>query len=245
MHALQSISALLFPPGCCLCEVSLANLQQVLCAPCRRDLQIQAWISKLATGGRRSALDCCAAASFAAPLDKSIHRFKYPASGLACLTPGPKQLLAHLICEAARQADHQLPEAILPIPLHPKRLHQRGFNPACVLARALSRHYGLPCLPTALTRIRDTPSQTGLGRPARRANVKGAFAYRGRQPAPKSVWLVDDVVTTGATTEEATRVLRKAGVKKVTVICVARTPSQRGPTLRAAPCAGAPDRRVF
>ena len=176
-------------------------------------------------------MTCCAAAPFAAPLDQIIHEFKYPTTGLAGLNTTSKRLLNTLLLESAR-CTAAVPKAIVPIPLHRKRLQQRGFHPACVLARALALHYGRPCLPTALGRIRDTPSQTGLGRAARRANVKGAFVYQGKQPAPKTGWLVDDVVTTGATTEEAARVLRKAGVQEVTVICVARTPSRSDRTLR-------------
>jgi predicted amidophosphoribosyltransferase len=80
--------------------------------------------------------------------------------------------------------------------------------------------------PRLLARLRDTPSQTGLSRRARRRNVRGAFRALG--PAPARVWLVDDVVTTGATLWEAARVLRRAGAREVVALCAARTPAPDG-----------------
>ena len=80
-------------------------------------------------------------------------------------------------------------------------------------------------LPRALLRIRDTPSQTGQGRSARRRNVAGCFAAGPRGAVPESVWLVDDVVTTGATLGEAARTLRRAGARRVAALCLARTPA--------------------
>jgi ComF family protein len=107
------------------------------------------------------------------------------------------------------------------VPLHRRRVVQRGFNPAVMLARDLSRALGIPFAATALSRLRDTESQTGLGRAARRANVRGAFEARARVPA--HVWLVDDVVTTGATLEECAQALRRAGARHVVALCAART----------------------
>ena len=112
--------------------------------------------------------------------------------------------------------------AVVPVPLHPRRLRARGFNPACVLARALARERGIRLDPVALRRVRDTPSQTGLDRRARRRNVRGAFVARSR--VPPRVWLVDDVVTTGSTLGEAARALHRAGARSVVGICAARTP---------------------
>ena len=84
----------------------------------------------------------------------------------------------------------------------------------------------MPLAATALRRVRDTGSQTGRGRAERRRNVRGAFAANGR--APERIWLVDDVVTTGATLEEAARALRRAGARVVIALCAARTPAPRG-----------------
>lgn len=118
----------------------------------------------------------------------------------------------------------------MPVPLHAKRLRRRGFNPAASLARDVARMSGAT-LTFALARIRDTPSQTGLGRAGRRANVRGAFrmsarsVFRARRASTACVWLVDDVVTTGATLEECAHVLRAAGAEQVVALCAARTPA--------------------
>ena len=118
----------------------------------------------------------------------------------------------------------------MPVPLHAARLRRRGFNPAAALARDLARASAAP-LAFALARVRDTPSQTGLGRAGRRANVRGAFrvsapsVFRASRICARCVWLVDDVVTTGATLEECARALRAAGAVRVVALCAARTPA--------------------
>jgi predicted amidophosphoribosyltransferase len=110
---------------------------------------------------------------------------------------------------------------VIPIPQHPRRLRERGFNPACILARALARQHGMKLEPRQLVRLRDTVSQTRLGRDARRQNMEDAFALR-RATVPDVVYLVYDVVTTGATLEEAARVLRAGGARRVMALCAAR-----------------------
>ncbi len=92
-----------------------------------------------------------------------------------------------------------------------------------MLARALARERHCAVDPVALVRIRDTPSQTGLDRRARRRNVRGAFRPRRGLRSTGPVWLVDDVVTTGATIAEAARALSRAGARPVVGVCVART----------------------
>lgn len=114
------------------------------------------------------------------------------------------------------------PDLVLPVPLHKKRLRERGFNQSVVLARRVARTLGVAIDVSVLTRTRQTCSQVGLGREERRRNVAGAFALgrpdilRGR-----SVLLVDDVMTTGATVMECSRVLGRAGAV-VAVVTLAR-----------------------
>lgn len=154
-----------------------------------------------------------------------MQRFKYPRPGFAQLDFVPIGILQELIGEAARRAPGARPEIVVPVPLHPRRLRTRGFNPAALLAHGVARATGSQAAPRALRRVRDTPSQTGLARAARRRNVAGAFVCNAA--LPRTVWLVDDVVTTGATLSECARVLRRGGARRVVGLCVARTPRSR------------------
>ena len=114
---------------------------------------------------------------------------------------------------------------ILPVPLHRSRLLLRKYNQAAELARHLAGLSGRPLLPATLVRVRRTSQQIGLGARARQDNVRGAFAIaRGRENDVfgRRIVLVDDVYTTGATVSAATRALRKAGARDVTVLTFAR-----------------------
>jgi len=111
-------------------------------------------------------------------------------------------------------------DLLVPVPLHPKRIRDRGFNQSLLLAQAFP---GTPLAREALVRTRHTPPQVGLSPKERRDNVKGAFAVT--DPArvkDKSVLLIDDLYTTGSTVKECARVLRKAGASRVEVLTVAR-----------------------
>ncbi|MDA4845845.1 ComF family protein [Hoeflea sp. E7-10] len=116
-------------------------------------------------------------------------------------------------------------DAIVPVPLHRRRLLTRRYNQAAELARALAPLAGLTYLPAALYRTRATRQQVGLGTQARADNVRGAFsvsAHGRSQITGRSVLLVDDVYTTGATVKSASRALLKAGADHVYVLTFAR-----------------------
>jgi ComF family protein len=172
----------------------------------------------------RSPLEaCCAAAWFEGAAAAWVKRFKYAAPGLRGLDPAAESVAFALLREALARMPGDPPEAIVPVPLHPARVRRRGHAPASVLAAAAGRALGDPVL-RALLRIRDTPSQTGKGRAARRLNVAGCFAATAGA-LPARLWLVDDVVTTGATLGEAARVLRRSGARHLAALCLARTPA--------------------
>lgn len=117
------------------------------------------------------------------------------------------------------------PDVIAAVPLHWTRLFRRRYNQAAVLSRALSRELQVPHVPDLLDRRRRTPSQGGLSREARRRNVQGAFAVRPRHLAGlagKTVLLVDDVMTTGATLNACARVLRRTGAASVLALALCR-----------------------
>lgn len=120
----------------------------------------------------------------------------------------------------------RLPDIIVPVPLHAKRLRQRGFNQSLELARPLARRLKRPLAPTALRRTRATTPQFQLEFAERPGNIRGAFAPDPAQVANASVLLVDDIMTTGATLEECCQVLRQAGARDVSVLVLARTGKQ-------------------
>jgi len=115
--------------------------------------------------------------------------------------------------------------ALVPVPLHPRRLRRRRFNQSLLLARACSRVSGVPVEPHLVARTRATPSQGGLSSKGRTRNVAGAFRVRARHKSEadgRRFVLIDDVFTTGATLEACTRALTRAGAEDVTAITLAR-----------------------
>lgn len=152
-----------------------------------------------------------AAFAYAYPLDRMLHAFKYRGA----LGLGP------LFAQALAQGVRATPEAIVALPLAVARQRERGYNQAAEIARPLARALRLP-LVAALARTRDTPALAALPWRDRHGSVAGAFAatlpLRGR-----TVALVDDVLTTGATLRAATLALLDAGAARVDVWVVART----------------------
>ncbi len=136
--------------------------------------------------------------------------------------------LAELLAEEilATYADTAIsvetPTYIVPIPLHKKRLRERGFNQSAWLGKKIADNLGdsFVYAPHLLRKVRETKKQALLRRSERLKNPSGSFSA-GRVPAGAHIILVDDVVTTGATVSEAKRVLRSAGAKKISVVCVA------------------------
>jgi len=136
---------------------------------------------------------------------------------------GRPRLLASVGKDFALWALDRLPPAdgVIPVPIHPERLAERGFNQAEVLASLLHWQLGLP-LVEGLVRVRATPPQVKLNRQERLHNLRGAFqAARGSGLAGRSFWLVDDVITTGATLEACAEALRSAGAAEIYGLCLA------------------------
>lgn len=138
-------------------------------------------------------------------------------------------LFAHWIARSAAPLIAQS-DVVVPVPLHPLRLLKRRFNQAAEIARPLARHSQLLYLPDALVRTRHTASQGGGSAQQRRKNMKGAFGLgrTGREAVQgRSVLLVDDVFTTGATAEACTRALLEAGASAVNLAVVARVQTRQ------------------
>jgi ComF family protein len=133
------------------------------------------------------------------------------------------RLAEALLAEPAVRTVLEGADGLVPVPLHPQRRRDRGFNQAELIGTAIARQIGVDLVGTALVRRKDTTPQTGLSAAARRGNVRGAFAVRRRpQVAGRCLVLVDDVLTTGATAEACARALREAGATEVRLLSVAR-----------------------
>ena len=130
-------------------------------------------------------------------------------------------LFAEAIARAVDAGDAQhRPLLVIPLPLAPKRLAERGFNQSALLGAQVSKILGLRFDARGMLRVRETPPQTGLNREARLKNVRGAFDCTQRLDG--HVAIVDDVMTTGATLSEAAKVLKKAGAIQVSAWVIAR-----------------------
>lgn len=164
-----------------------------------------------------------AALSYAFPVDALVHSLKYQAN----LPMAP--VLANLLL--ARIDGIVLPDFVVPMPLHPGKLRERGFNQALEIARNVSKKSGVALLPAVCERIRDTPSQTGLPWKEREKNIRGAFACE-TDLTGKHIAILDDVMTTGATLNELAKVLRKCGAARVSGWVVARTLPHALPAIR-------------
>jgi ComF family protein len=159
--------------------------------------------------------------AYASPLDQLVMRLKFGRS----LAAG--RVLSELWLDELRSMPPALPEALIPVPLHPSRLRERGYNQALELARPLAKGRGIPLRDDVLTRTRTTPAQSNLDAIERRRNLRDAFSVSVGATLPMHVAVVDDVMTTGATLRECTRTLLRAGVVRVDVWALARAPKPR------------------
>jgi ComF family protein len=152
--------------------------------------------------------------AYAFPLDVLVQQCKYA---------GAIHLTGFFAENMAQRASAETPlDFLLPMPLHPARLARRGFNQAAEIARRLAPKVGIPWLPDACQRLRDTPSQAGLDLKTRQRNLRGAFACA-IDLTGKRVALIDDVMTSGSSLNELARAVRKAGALEIQAWVLART----------------------
>ena len=147
-----------------------------------------------------------------------LRRYKY--SGLLAVA----ELMGSVLAE--RLQHEKKPDLLIPMPLHPTRLGERGFNQAVEIARVLCRRLQLPLEPHACSRLRPTPPQAGLSLRDRRRNLRGAFACH-QDMSGKHIVLLDDVMTTGASLDALAHAVKDAGAARVECWVVARTPKDQ------------------
>jgi ComF family protein len=188
----------------CGCGVPLACGVEAPCGRCRRGLTV------FETGGSLG--------PYEGSLRTLLHALKYGRRPRLAGRLADALVASPVICGLFT------PQTLLvPVPLHPRRQRERGFNQSEHIARALGRRTGLPVLARTLVRRRDTPPQTGLTAAQRRQNVSGAFAARASSTLQgRTVILIDDVLTTGATVRACGAALLRAGAAAVRVLTVAR-----------------------
>jgi ComF family protein len=150
-------------------------------------------------------------------LQEAIHRWKY--HGKTILTP----FFAKWMEEGLhRYWGSNIFDLLIPVPLHTERLRERGFNQALLLVRELSHRTGIPYRKRALQKVRPTIPQVNLSGVEREKGVKGSFHTIGKEELEgKSILLVDDVYTTGATVNECSKVLLAGGAERVDVLTLA------------------------
>ena len=204
------LAATVFPPRCCLCGFEGASLDLDLCGICREDLP---WMESGAAGW--------VAMRFEDPVDRLIRELKYHGH------IGHARVLGVLLAQRVQEIGGELPRLLVPVPLHPARLRERGFNQAFAIARHAGRVLGIPHARRSLRRVRDTPSQTTLDVAQRHRNVRGAFALAETSSGQRlreagHVAIVDDVMTTGSTLREVRALLLNAGVSRVDLWAVAQ-----------------------
>ncbi len=223
-HHWHKLLNMLLPPHCVLCGMSSGAIS--ICEPCWQDLPwagpqcLQCGLP-LPTGRNQVCGQCQQAPP---PFHRTVSPLEYafPADQLVRALKFHRQLaegrvLSHLLCACISAGGFTLPDTLIPVPLHRIRMLKRGFNQACEISNHISKALGIPHIATGLRRTRNTSAQSGLSRKQRRSNVRGAFYWHGNRLPGQHVALIDDVMTTGTTVSECTRVLKKAGARRVDV----------------------------
>jgi ComF family protein len=158
---------------------------------------------------------------FEEPVRAALHRGKYGGDRGALKALGA---LTSTRLEVDVTGLHvSAPDAVVAVPLGPRRRQQRGYNQSDVIARVLADARRVPVV-DGLHRVRDTAPQSARAEGERRTNVAGAFAWKGMPVAGAHFWLVDDVLTTGATVDAAATALEAAGAARIEVVVVAMVP---------------------
>lgn len=159
-----------------------------------------------------------AVARYESVLHDVIHAFKYKGKTATGEILG--KMMADHVYPDFSIADYTL---MVPVPLHPKRLRERGFNQAVILAREIAKRFSISLDYLTLRRRVFTEPQVSLGKERRTANVKGAFAVKnGKKVEGQKIILVDDVYTTGSTVKECAGALMQHGAAEVAVLTLAR-----------------------
>ena len=214
MKLIDTLLDLLYPPRCPFCHRFLDGGMRV-CSRCERSLPY------MPTGGLDRTFEnlneCFSVLRYEGDVRKSLHRYKF--GSVSAYAGCYAKLLAECIEDNAIYAD-----VVTWTPLSARRLRERGYDQARLLAEGAAEYMETPCLPL-LKKRRHNAAQSGTkSADERRKNVRGVYAYVGNTPLDgMTVLLVDDIVTTGATLDECAGVLRKAGAAEILALTLACT----------------------
>jgi len=223
--AIRTLAALLAPPCCVLCGGRGQWLDEPwgldLCSYCEQSCA--RWQEEPLPFDSTFCLF-----RYQHPVDQLVTRLKFHGE-LACA-----RVLGTLFARAQRATGGELPDCVVPLPLHRQRHRERGFCQTTAIAGHLAARLcnaqgrRLPVRTDLLRRVRATRAQSGLTAVERAANLRGAFAAAGIAPMPRHVALLDDVLTTGNTAMAAATALKDAGVATVSIWCCARALREDG-----------------
>lgn len=213
---------------CILCQNNTNN-PSGFCSDCYSDLPwlgVHCSICALPLPAQNNSLLCASCIQTPPSFEKvyALFDYQFPINALISrIKYGRKpQYIGHLARVAAEYYNAEFSDlCIVPVPMHPFSLFRRGYNQAELLAIELSRRLNLPIAPKLLKKTKRTPRQITLHRSERLKNQRNAFQCKSTQY--KHVLLIDDVMTTGATVEAASRALKRSGVQTVEILVLART----------------------
>ncbi|MDD5680234.1 MAG: ComF family protein [Candidatus Omnitrophica bacterium] len=211
---------LIYPRFCLICRRGLEQYDKFsLCEACRKGIKRNVPPLSEGCGDNERYFDSVkSVTAYEGVMRECIHKFKY--NGSLAL----EGLFADLLTDfAEKHIDVKRFDCIIPVPLSRVKLRERTFNQAEILASSLSRKFGLPCINNNLIRAKSGKSQITLSKSERLKDIKGAFKVKNSALLKdKSVLLVDDVFTTGATVRECSKMLKESGVKYIEVLTLAR-----------------------
>ena len=255
-----ALASVIFPAPCRICGALLENASRIplceaclacvapyagpICRRCGRSLVS----TVMSEGGAEPLCGLCrrglydfdfarSSASYTPTVARAIVLLKYEE-----LVPLGRWFAERLLDVARAYAEQFAADVVVPVPLHPARLRERGYNQAELIARPLARALRLPCRSYLLVRTRPRPDKLTLTLRERWRSVRGAYAIRqGRRVDNLRVLLVDDVLTTGATLDACSRTLKRGGASYVAALTVARA-TLRGQASLGEPGAREPNR---
>ncbi len=188
-------------PRCRRCSKPVSDMEEELCVDCRdRTFYVEAGFALY---------------PYERSMQKAIRYFKYDGETVGGSYFG-SQLAEHYGAWVRRIS----PDAILPVPIHKKKMRFRGFNQAACLAEEVGERLGIPVDPDHLIRTHNTKPQKGLDSKARFCNLQKGFAVREGKKPYRTILLVDDIYTTGATLEACGKVLKEEGAKRIYFLCL-------------------------